>query len=414
VIGIPTIWRRRAAPLGWRAALGAVLSGLVCTATPAQDPATDAPAEAHTNEVDLGTAAAARAGVDRAVGFLLQHQNDEGSWGTSSCDTLSEMSYSVETHHAWNVAAHALATMALREAPETPARREALDKAVRWLCECRMPLRSTDWDNDAMWSSLYGAVACADLARDARFGAAPWSDPIARRGRAFVRWLEQNQEPLGGFGYYDDPPYSRRPNWGTSFATASVLPTLAAAIDLGWLTESGVRDRAARYVRRCRLPNGAYEYDLNPMPRAPKGEHINNVKGSLGRIQVCNWALRRAGDPGITDDFIRRGLRQFFEHHRFLSVARMRPIPHEAYYANAGYFFYFGHYYCGLAIEELPVAERDPFRSRLRVKILETQRANGSFGDFLSARYSITAATAFATLGLQAGLEQERPTEGSR
>ena len=35
--------------------------------------------------------------------------------------------------------------------------------------------------------------------------------------------------------------------------------------------------------------------NLNPIPRLQGGEHINAVPGSLGRIQVCNWALRRAG-----------------------------------------------------------------------------------------------------------------------
>jgi hypothetical protein len=127
------------------------------------------------------------------------------------------------------------------------------------------------------------------------------------------------------------------------------------------------------------------------------------VKGSLGRIQVGNWALRQAGDPGITDAVLRRGLEQFFEHHRFLAVARMRPVPHEAYYMNAGYFFYFGHYYAALAIELLPAAEREAFRVQLRQKLLATQRSDGSYCDFLGSTYMVTASTAFATLGLMAG-----------
>jgi hypothetical protein len=183
-----------------------------------------------------------------------------------------------------------------------------------------------------------------------------------------------------------------------------VLPALGAAMQLGWIEDSEVRDRAARYVRRCRLPNGAYEYDLNPVPRMNGGEHINDVKGSLGRMQTCNWALRRNGDPGITDDVVERGLELFFEHHRFLRVARLRPIPHEAYYYNAGYFYFFGHYYCALAIELLPADRRERWRRQLRPKIAEAQRADGSYCDFLGSSYMVTASTAFATLGLMAGL----------
>ena len=183
-----------------------------------------------------------------------------------------------------------------------------------------------------------------------------------------------------------------------------MVPALDVASKLGWLSDASTHERAVAFVRRCRLPNGAYEYDLNPVPRLTGGEHINDVKGSLGRIQVCNWALRQAGEPTVTDAVIRRGVEQFFEHHRFLAVARMRPVPHEAYYMNAGYFFYFGHYYCGLAIELLPAVEREPFREQLRTKLLATQRPDGSYCDFLGSSYMVSASTAFATLAMQVGL----------
>lgn len=346
----------------------------------------------------------ALAGIDKALHFFVTSQNPDGSWGSTSCETTMEAMFAVETHYAWAVAAHGLATMALLHAKETPERRRALDKAVRWLCNSRMTMRGSTWDNDAVWGWLYGTVAMTDVAQDPRYTTDEWKGPVGKRGREFAGWLAKNQEPLGGFGYYDDPPYTRRPKWSTSFSTASVLPALGLATQLGWLEDASTGDRAAAYVRRCRLPNGAYEYDLSPVPRMNGGEHINDVKGSLGRIQACNWALRRSGDPGITDAMIKTGLEQFFEHHRFLAVARMRPIPHEAYYLNAGYFFYFGHYYCGLAIELLPAEQREPFRRQLRQKVLETQRADGTYCDFLGSSYMVTSSTAFATLALQAGV----------
>lgn len=351
-----------------------------------------------------GSREAAKRGADRAVDFLVRTQNPDGSWGSTSCETTLEMVFAVETHYAWAVAAHGLAVMALLGAEETPERRAALDKAVRWLCDCRMTQRGSNWDNDAVWGWLYGGVATAAVAGDARYRTDEWRGPVAHRGREFFGWLQKNQEPLGGFGYYDDPPYTRRPKWGTSFSTAAVLPALGLAQGLGWLPDGETGERAATYVRRCRLPNGAYEYDLSPVPRLTGGEHINDVKGSLGRIQACNWALRSSGDAGITDAMLEQGLEQFFLHHRFLKVARMRPIPHEAYYANAGYFYFFGHYYCGLVIELLPAERRERFRALLRPKILETQRADGSFCDFLGSSYMVTSSTAFAALGLQAGL----------
>ncbi len=375
-----------ALPLAWFAALAG-----------AQQPDA-APAAAAT------TPAAAQAGIDKSLAFLLQTQNADGSWGSQSAETTMEMAFSIETHYAWCVAAHGLATMALLGAKETPERRAALDKAVRWLCNCRMTMRGSNWDNDAVWGWLYGTIATTAIAMDKRYQTDEWKAPVAFRGREFAGWLAKNQEPLGGFGYYDDPPYTQRPKWGTSFSTSAVVPALGFAQQLGWLPDTQTHDRAVQYVRRCRLPTGAYEYDLSPVPRMNGGEHINDVKGSLGRMQVGNWALRTAGDPGITDAVIAKSLEQFFEHHKFLAVARMRPIPHEAYYMNAGYFFYFGHYYCGLAIELLPADKREVFRQQLRHRVLETQRADGSYCDFLGSSYMVTASTAFATMALQAGM----------
>jgi len=373
------------------------------TKPPAQ-PTAPSPAKAAEPPRRLESRDDALAGVDRALAWFVATQNPDGSWGSKSCETTMEMTFSIETHYAWSVAAHGLATMSLLRAKETPERRQALDKAVRWLCNSRMTMRGSNWDNDAVWGWLYGTVAMTEVAQDPRYSTDEWKAPVASRGREFAGWLAKNQEPTGGFGYYDDPPYTRQPKWGTSFSTASVLPALGMSLQLGWLADQATRDRAATYIRRCRLPNGAYEYDLSPVPRMNGGEHINDVKGSLGRIQACNWALRKSGDTSITDPMLETGLEQFFEHHRFLAVARMRPVPHEAYYYNAGYFFYFAHYYCGLVIELLPAERREKFRTQLRQKVLETQRTDGTYCDFLGSSYMVVSSTAFATMALQAGL----------
>ncbi len=349
--------------------------------------------------LDADTARRAR---DRMLDFLVETQHHDGSWASGAIDGLLDTGYAVSSFYDWQVAMHALACMALRECPETTERRAALDQALHWLIETRLPARGNDWDNDAMWPALYGFVACLEAAQDSRLE--PMRDGLVRRGREFLDFLERNQVPTGGFGYYDNPPYSRRPKWGTSFCTALILPSLVKAEQLGWCKDPKTPRRAYEYVRRCLLPNGAYEYDLRPIPRITGGEHINRIKGSLGRIQVCNWGLAVAGDTSITPEVIRKGLDPFFQEHRFLDVARMRPIPHEAYYANAGYFYYFGHYYAALAINLLPRSEREDWHARLRPHIVKTQRADGSVCDFLGQPYLVVADTAYAALTLNLGL----------
>ena len=110
----------------------------------------------------------------------------------------------------------------------------------------------------------------------------------------------------------------------------------------------------------------------------------------------------------MTDEALREGLANFFEHHEFLDAARMRPIPHEAYYANAAYFYMFGHCYAAQVINELPEAERGDWHRKLRAHLAKIQWADGSSLDFPNMSCMQIAGTAFSILALQAGLPGAR------
>jgi len=349
-------------------------------------------------------AAQAKIVNERALAWIVSNQREDGRWGSNTAEQLSEIGFSIETFHAWHLAANSLCVMALMAAEATPERAEALERGLTYLCSAREARRGNDWDVDYSWSALYGLVASLRAFEDPRFQSPEWREKLAAWGKEATRVMLKNETPTGGWAYYDDPPFTERPKWATSFCTGLVLPSVARAEQLGWIADPAVQRRAREYVRRCALPNGAYEYDLNPIPRIHGGEMINNVKGSLGRIQVCNWALATVGDPWVTPDKLREGLGLFFEEHRFLDVARMRPIPHEAYYQNAGYFYYFGHYYAALAINLLPEAEREALHARLRPHLAKTQRADGSVNDFLNTSRQFAADTALMSLALSAGL----------
>lgn len=359
-------------------------------------PATDVPATMTPEQ--------ALASLERSLKFITSTQNPDGSWCGSAPDSVMELGFNPETYYTWQLGAVELTLLSLMQCDETPERRAALERGMEWFCTTRLPARGSDWDVDYMWPSLYGVVTALEALADPRFASPEWQRKIDARGRAFMEILERSQVPEGGWGYYDDPPFTNRPKWATSFATATVIPSLEAAQKRGWYADPKLRERAVAYVAGCALPNGAYEYDLNPIPRAGAGESINSIKGSLGRIQICNWSLRRCGIKFVTDDKIREGLGAFFEHHRFLDVARMRPVPHEAYYANAGYFYFFGHYYAALAINELPQTERESWHAKLRPHLVKCQYDDGSTSDFLHSRYDILASTAYAAMALDLGL----------
>lgn len=351
------------------------------------------------------TAEEVRPTLERAVRWLVETQHEDGQWGWGVQDTLADGGFSPEAYYDYNYAANALACMALAEVDETPEVRAALERSIEWMCTTREPKRPSDWDADNVWAALYGAVCMTRLADDSRFVEEPWAGKIRERAKVFLDVLERNQVAEGGWAYYDDPPYTRRPKWATSFCTALVLPSLQRAHELGWLEEAAVYERAAKIVARCALPNGAYTYNVSVVPWVG-GESINNIRGSLGRTQVCNWARFVAGDERVGIDRVREGIDAFFEHHRFLDVARMRPIPHEAYYANAGYFYLFAHYYAALAIELLPPEEREDYHARLRPHLAKVQNSEGWSTDYLNASYEKTAGTAYTILALVPGLRK--------
>ncbi len=343
--------------------------------------------------------------LDAGVDFLLSTQNEDGSWASPAPGCLFELGFALESYYSWQIAAQGLACMALAAVPDTPARRKALERGVRDLCTTRMPKRDSDWDIDGVWTALYGTVACIELLGDERLSGEPWEGMLTRRATEFIDMLRRYQALSGGWAYYDDPPFDVVPTWATSFSTAMVLPALVEGKSRGLAVEQEMIDRAVRYVRRCALPNGAYSYDLTPIPRIGGVEHINKVEGSLGRIQVCNWGLAGAGVEQVTADVVREGLEAFFRHHAFLDHVRTRPIPHEGFHANAGYFYFFGHYYAAKVIELLPPAEREGFHARLRPHLCKTQWKSGGASDFLDAGYLVTASTSFLVLSLEAGLE---------
>lgn len=373
------------------------LLALALLACPPQDGATPSrPAAPLALDADQ-----TRTRIQRGVEWLRKEQHPDGSWGSGAIDSVQFTGFSVETYYAFKLGANALGFLALASMQPSKDVDAALAKSFEWLSTTRVPKRGNDWDVDCTWAALYGFQAMFAASEDARFAAQ--ADAARARGMEFYGLLAHNQEPKGGWGYYEGPVVSDRPTWSTSFATACVVPALVRAKASGWELDQAVIDRAVRYLEQCRLPNGAYSYDLRPIPRI-RGESIDNVKGSLGRIQVCNWALRRAGQPAITDDRLREGLDAFFEHHKFLDAARMRNIPHEAYYANAAYFYMFGHCYAAQAINELPAAERADYHKRLRGHLAKIQWADGSSIDFPNMSCMQVAGTAFSVLALQAGL----------
>jgi hypothetical protein len=160
-------------------------------------------------------------------------------------------------------------------------------------------------------------------------------------------------------------------------------------------------------TQRQRNPDFSYLYGeyLKYTPVMP----INRPGGSLGRSQACNLALRLWGDKKVTDAVMKAWLDRLFARNGWLDMARERPIPHESYFMVAAYFFYFGHYYAGLSIGQLPSQDRAFYQDHLATVILRLQNKDGSWWDFPMYGYHQQYGTAFALMTLKCCRRQIPP-----
>lgn len=354
--------------------------------------------------------AEAQAAAQRATQFLLAAQNPDGSWGGAwdSLTTWSGPTWSnPESHRAWRVATTGLCCLALQTVDDSDAVRAALEHGLDYLIANALVKRPNEWDTMDCWAHIYGLQALAAAYAD---------EPDEERRAALrtaidthLRRLEQSQSLSGGWGYLEfDRPRTARPQWATSFTTAAAIVALLEARAAGCDVDPALLDRAVRAVRRCRLPNGAYTYSVRAIPTPRRIGSINRIKGSLARIQTCNLALWLAGDD-VPPERLRSGIRAFFQEHRFLDIATGKPIPHEAFYQNSGYFYLFGHYYAAGVIAALPREERRVWWPRLWREIIKMQLADGSIWDYDHHAYDKPYGTAFGLLALERGL---RDTSG--
>jgi len=341
-----------------------------------------------------------QAAIDRGVQFLLQSQNRDGSWG--SANKITEIYAPVPgSYHAFRAAVTGLCVAALVETGGDSAEvRQALERGEAWLLENLEGVRRADATAlYNVWAHIYAIEGLTQL-----LTLAPEDAGRQERLRELIRhqieMLERYASVDGGWGYYDFRAGTQRPaSDSISFTNAAGLVVLHRAQAAGIDVPARLVERAVAATQRQRKPDFSYLYGeyLKMQPMHP----INRPAGSLGRSQACNLALRWWGDDKVTDQVLRDWLNRLIARNLWLDLARKTTIPHESHAMVAGYFFYFGHYYGGLCIAELPPAERPFYQDHLAHLLMRLQEPDGSWWDFRLWNYHQQYGTAFALLTLK-------------
>lgn len=339
--------------------------------------------------------------IRRGVEFLLKRQNKDGSWGSANSSRPDELYAPVPgSHYAFKAAVTSMCISALIEVGGGDAQvGKSLDRGEAWIFEhlpkVRRPVPDTMYN---VWAHCYAIQALSRM-----LGRKTDDAERATRIRELIKhqigMLERYELVDGGWWYYEDKAHTQKPSSASSnFVTSAVLVAFYDARQVGIDAPQRLIDRAKSSIIRQRKPDFSVLY----------GEYLKNVPmrlvnrppGSLGRSQASNVAMRLWGDPLVTDAVLKTWLDRLFAQNMWLEIGRKRPIPHEAWCQVAGYFFYFGHYYAALCIEQLPEADRSPFQDHLAYVLVRVQEKDGSWWDFPMYDYHQQYGTAFALMSL--------------
>ncbi len=345
-------------------------------------------------------AADLEAALGRGVDYLVTHQNKDGSWGSPALKGGVPIIAGIGSHHAYQVAVTAMSVSALIESGASSAAvAEAIERGEKHLFEQLPKVRRDDpMLIYNVWSHAYGIQALVRM-----YERLPNDESRRQRICELIKGqyekLTKYESAEGGWGYYDFDAGTQRPAASsTSFVNAAVLIAFSEADRIGVAPPEKILRRAIQMTKAQRLPDGSYMYGyyLHMTPTHP----VNQPGGSLGRSQACALALRAWGDREITDLVLETWLDKLITRNGWLSMGRKKPIPHESFFMVAGYFFYFGHYYAGLCIEQLPSAKQDFYKHHLARLIMDLQEADGSWFDYPFYDYHKAYGTAFAVMTL--------------
>lgn len=340
--------------------------------------------------------------INRGIEFLIDDQNPNGSWGSATrTKGLNIYAPVPGAHHAFRAATTSLCIAALIEIDSpNPKAAQALERGEAWLLEHLDSLRRATGDAIYnVWGHGYSIQALVRMHQ--RHGQDPQRrEQIESLIRLQFEMLQRYESVDGGWGYYDFRYQGNQPTSDSiSFVNGAILVGLAEAKAIGIEPPERMVKRAIAALLRQQKRDFSYLYGEYLQYRPMR--EINRPGGSLGRTQCCNCALRMWGDEAITDNVVKNWLYRLYVRNGWLDIGRKRPIPHESWMQVAGYFYYFGHYYAALSVEQLPEQERAPYQAMLAELMLDRQEKDGSWWDYPLYDYHQPYGTAFAVMTLK-------------
>ena len=344
--------------------------------------------------------------LDRGCTFLLKNQNSDGSWGSArQTKGLNIFAPVPGSHRAFRLAVTALSLSALLEIKDSDKNySKCIKRAENYLLEKLPQLRrASPMALYNVWSHSYGLQALHRM-HELSSNSQHKKKIIKVMGQQ-IKMLQTYESIDGGWGYYDFNAQTKQPSGSSiSFVNATGLVALKDAQSSGVEVPDKLVSRALNAIKRQRLPDHSYLYGEYLKYRPRSG--INRPAGSLGRSHACNYALQIWGEESVTNEVHKLCLDRLITRNGWLDIARKRPMPHESWFAVAGYFFYYGHLYAAFCLESLSPKDQPEYQKSLAKILVPLQEKDGSWWDFPFYDYHQQYGTAMALLSLKRCLPQ--------
>lgn len=341
--------------------------------------------------------------IRRAADFLLASQNKDGSWGDHTrTKGLNVICPYPEGPRSFRTACTSLCVIGLLASPlkNEPAVKGAVDRAVQYLLATLPLLKRGDTRTVlGVWGHAYGLSALCRAAENLPENSPQYTE-LRKVAALQVEALNWMADVKGGWGYYTFKTFSRRPmGEPTSFLTATVLIAFKdAERAFGLQADPQIVKRAVASLEKQRTPAGSYVYSISHM--FYPGRPINRHTGSLARTPACDYAIRLWEPEDVSMRQFVDGLDRLWSRRGWLTMALHKPVPHESFAQNSGYFFYYGYYYSGMCLDMLAPNQVKRHASLLAGDILARQGRDGSWWDYPLYNYHKFYGTGYALYAL--------------
>lgn len=325
--------------------------------------------------------------VRRGVAALVEMQegDDSAEWpyeGVYRVPVYTEgLKARNEIPMGYRVGGTSIVANALSQAPgfdDDPDRQGAIARAVDFVVgatrhELMDPEYGGGYDVRG-WGYVYAVEFLVGLQRDDRVPKG-MDSKVKKAVQFYLDGLEQLEIPgSGGWSYSRRGPLDQvSPT--SPFMTGPALQALFAAKAQGYGVSRKLVERALDALERGLVDTGEVVYSSNE-GQNPRG---GMLPGSVGRMLVTETTLHLGGRGSIGR--VRGAIDAFLVHWEWLDKRRAQNGTHVKPYGVAPYYFYYAHFYAAQAIEQLPEAEREEYRRRLRQKLFEVQIEGGLWND---------------------------------